>query len=340
MVTGHTGFKGSWLTLWLTQLGATVTGAALAPEDDAAAFPALAPWPGLESHLVDLRDGEAVEAILADTNPEVILHLGAQALVRRGYADPVGTYASNVLGTVNLLQALRTAPSVRAVVVVTSDKVYANRGTGRPFQEDDPLGGHDPYSSSKACTELVAAAWRSSFLSGRGVALATARAGNVIGGGDRGEDRLLPDIWRSLESGQPVRLRYPRATRPWQFVLEPLHGYLVLAERLVTAPDEAPTAMNFGPDPEACLPVAEVVERVLSLWGGGSWEIEGSPQPPEAQALTLDPTLAGQRLGWFPRLDLTTALGWTVEWWTAVRDGSDIRKLATRQIEAYEQMIK
>jgi CDP-glucose 4,6-dehydratase len=338
LVTGHTGFKGSWLCLWLTRLGASVTGLALAPEDDAAAFSVLAPWPDLESHLIDLRDRAAVEAVVGAVDPEVILHLGAQALVRRGYSDPLGTYASNVIGTLNLLHATQNARSLRAIVIVTSDKVYANGEAARAFREDDPLGGNDPYSSSKACTELAAAAWRTSFLKHRGVASATARAGNVIGGGDRGGDRLLPDLWRALESGEPVRLRYPRATRPWQFVLEPLHGYLLLAERLVTMPGEAPEMINFGPPPDACVPVAEVVERVLSLWGGGAWELEPSPQPPEAQALTLDATEAGRRLDWFPRLDLPTALEWTVEWWAGFRNGADIRKLATSQIEAYEEL--
>jgi CDP-glucose 4,6-dehydratase len=340
LVTGHTGFKGSWLSLWLGHLGAIVSGLALPPDEDAAAtYPALSPWPDLDSHFVDLRHRDEVARVIAATDPEVILHLGAQALVRRGFSDPVGTYAVNVLGTAHVLDATVLAPSLRAIVTVTSDKVYANVGAGRPFREDDPLGGADPYSSSKACADLVAGAWAKSFLHNRAVASATARSGNVIGGGDRGEDRLLPDVWRSLEGRAPVRLRYPEATRPWQFVLEPLHGYLLLAEHLVSAPEEAPQTVNFGPNPDACLPVAQVVDRVLSLWGEGTWDPEPLPQPPEAQTLLLDASRATETLGWHPRLDLDTSLAWTVEWWTAWRDAMDIRKVAERQIESYEKMI-
>ncbi len=335
LITGHTGFKGAWLALWLEHAGAAVIGLALEPEDPNAAFGAFGEWKSLRSHIVDLRDAEAVARVIAATDPQTILHLGAQALVRRGYADPVGTYAVNVLGTANVLAGAATAPSLEAIVVVTSDKVYANPGNGRAFTEDDRLGGSDPYSNSKSCAELVAAAWRQSFFLSGSPALATARAGNVIGGGDRGDGRLVPDIRRSLTGGAPLRLRYPQATRPWQFVLEPLWGYLLLAERLAAAPHAAPHAVNFGPDAAEAIPVVQVVGRVFGLWGDGEWTDEDKEQPHEADSLCLDASLAHTALGWRPVLDLDTALAWTVEWWRAEAAGADCRKVALGQIEAY-----
>jgi len=340
LVTGHTGFKGAWLALWLQRLGARVTGLALPPEHPTGTFCAVGPWSGLESLMVDLRDGPAVSAAVARVDPEVILHLGAQALVRRGYADPTATWAVNVLGTANLLDAARGLPSLRSVVVVTSDKVYANEGHGRPFTEDDRLGGDDPYSSSKAGAELVTSSWRRSFFADRPVGVATARAGNVIGGGDRGEDRLLPDLWRALELGRPIRLRYPASTRPWQFVLEPLHGYLLLADALVHDPVGTPPALNFGPAISGCVPVAEAVDRALALWGDGGWESESEQQSPEASLLHLDASLATAALGWRPRLDFDTSLAWTVDWWRAAAAGDDLRRLALAQIDAYEDLVR
>jgi CDP-glucose 4,6-dehydratase len=338
LVTGHTGFKGAWLSLVLELAGAEVTGLALPPEDAAGAFTALGPWSGLDSHEVDLRDAAAVARTVAGADPEVILHLGAQALVRRAYAEPAATWAVNAIGTANVLDAARAAPSLRAVVVVTSDKVYANAGAGHPFREDDRLGGHDPYSSSKAGAELVTASWRQSFFADGRVGIATARAGNVIGGGDRGEDRLLADVWRALEAGDTVGIRYPQATRPWQFVLEPLSGYLLLAEHLATTPATTLQAVNFGPDPAASWPVAAVVERTFALWGGGRWERVGGPQPAEATTLSVDAGLAQETLGWKPRLDLDTALAWTTAWWRCRADGGDLRALARAQIDAYRGM--
>lgn len=340
LVTGHTGFKGAWLTLWLERLGASVTGLALPPEDPTGAFSALGPWPALGSHLVDLRDGPGVAGVVAGADPEVVLHLGAQALVRRSYADPAGTWAVNVVGTANVLEAARALPSVRSVVVVTSDKVYANLGDGRPFTEDDRLGGHDPYSSSKAAAELAAASWRRSYFDDLGVGVATARAGNVIGGGDRGEDRLLPDLWRALESGATVRLRYPLATRPWQFVLEPLHGYLLLAEALAQGHRAVPHAVNFGPGLAGCVPVGAIVDQAISRWGEGRWEQEPVGQPHEAHLLHLDASLATSTLGWRPQLDVETAVAWTVAWWRAAAAGDDLRKLAESQIDAYEDLVR
>lgn len=340
LVTGHTGFKGAWLTLWLERLGAVVTGLALPPEDPAGAFGALGPWPGVASHMVDLRDGPAVAEVVAGADPEVVLHLGAQALVRRSYTDPAGTWAVNVIGTANVLEAARALPALKSVVVVTSDKVYANVGDGAPFTEDDRLGGHDPYSSSKAAAEVATASWRRSYFDDLEVGVATARAGNVIGGGDRGEDRLLPDLWRALESEKGVRLRYPQATRPWQFVLEPLHGYLLLAEALAEARADVPRAVNFGPGLAGCVPVGTVVDRAIALWGGGHWEQEPGQQPHEAHLLHLDASLATSTLGWRPQLDVDTALAWTVEWWRAAAAGEDLRKLAESQIDAYEDLVR
>jgi CDP-glucose 4,6-dehydratase len=338
LVTGHTGFKGAWLVLWLDYLGANVTGMALPPEDPAGAFETMSPWPGLLSHLADVRDEAQVDAVMRAADPEVVIHLAAQSLVRRGHTDPVGTYATNVLGTAHLLRAASRAPSLLALVVVTSDKVYANDGGGRRYREGDPLGGADPYSSSKACAELVVSAWRRGVGDGTLAPTATARAGNVIGGGDVGQDRLLPDTWRALVNDRPVRLRYPRATRPWQFVLEPLLGYLLVAERLAITPDQVPPAVNLGPDPGESCPVAEVVGRVLSLWGSGRWELEAGAHLPEAPALHLDSTLAGTALGWSGRLDLDAALRWTVEWWRRQAQGGDLRRLALTQIRDYEAL--
>lgn len=338
LVTGHTGFKGAWLSLWLEILGAAVVGLSLPPESPEGAFRCLEPWDGLDSHIADLRDPVSVEQVMATAKPEVVFHLGAQSLVRRGWADPIGTYAVNVLGTAHLLEAVRRVPSVKAVVVATSDKVYAHLGAGAPFREDSPLGGEDPYSASKAAAEHVVSAWRAGK---RGVPVATVRAGNVIGGGDIAEDRLLPDAWRALRAGQDLILRNPDATRPWQFVLEPLAGYLRLAQRLVEEPAAYPPAVNFGPPPSSCWPVSRVADVVVAAWGSGRWMYcHQTGAPPEAPSLRLDAGLADRALGWRSRLELTTAIGWTVEWWRKSATEAPLRPLATTQIEAYEGLSK
>ena len=324
VVTGHTGFKGAWLAALLEHLGATVTGLALAPETPTTGvFAALSPGWSVTTDLVDICDGERLAAAMAGARPEVVFHLAAQALVRRGFADPVGTYRTNVVGTANVLAATCPLPDARAVVVVTSDKVYANDEQGRPFTESDPLGGKDPYSSSKACAELVVKAWRASFLArrraddGSDVAVATARAGNVIGGGDHGEARLVPDVFRALSAGCTLRLRYPRSTRPWQFVLDPLWGYVRYAEFLLTDPTATPPSLNFGPLPESSTSVVDVVERLFGLWGAtdATWALdEAAGGGPEAGTLVLDSSLARRILGWSPQIDLDTALQWTCDW--------------------------
>jgi CDP-glucose 4,6-dehydratase len=311
LVTGHSGFKGSWLGLWLESMGARVTGYSL-PEHD-------------------VRDADAVREAVAAAEPEVVLHLAAQPIVRRSYRDPAETYAVNVTGTVNVLEACR---SVRAVVNVTSDKCYENTGRETGYTEDDPLGGSDPYSSSKACSELVTAAYRRSF----GMRVATARAGNVIGGGDWGEDRLVPDMMRAALAGERVTVRNPDAVRPWQHVLEPLSGYLMLAERLFESPEEHARAWNFGPADADSRPVGEVVERLAALWPGGidHEEIVDPDAPPEARLLKLDSTRARERLEWAPAWGLDEALEAVVGWYAAHRDGGDVRAAALEQIRAHQ----
>ena len=276
LLTGHTGFKGAWLALWLEQLGATTFGIAL-PPPEGGAYEALRPKLEADEHC-DIRDRARVFALIEEWRPEIVFHLAAQALVPDSYRDPIGTFETNVAGTVNVVSAAVTA-SVDAVVVVTSDKVYANDGSGRAFTESDPLGGGDPYSASKACADIAARSWRA-LPSNDATALAVARAGNVIGGGDVAPDRLLPDAWRALVADESLVLRNPRAVRPWQFVLEPLLGYLLLGERLLTRPDTAPEAVNFGPPLESCRPVGDVVDLAFQQFGRGSWKDTDANLPP------------------------------------------------------------
>jgi CDP-glucose 4,6-dehydratase len=337
LVTGHTGFKGSWLALWLEQMGAEVSGLALAALGSDAGYHALQPCRGT-SHIVDLRDPAAVTRTVVAAQPEIVFHLAAQALVRQSYADPVGTYAVNCQGTAHLFDAVRQAGSVRTLVVVTSDKVYANQDEGRPFVETDRLGGGDPYSNSKACVEVMTESWRKSFFAAENVAVATGRAGNVIGGGDNAADRLLPDLCRALQSNRALRLRNPTATRPWQFVLEPLAGYIELAEALARRTAGTPEAVNFGPGPEGAWPVERVIATALEQVGRGSWEQDGEPGPREAHYLSLDNSLARRSLGWRPRLSVESAIGWTVEWWRTAFAGGDLRELAERQLDAYRAL--
>lgn len=309
-VTGQSGFKGGWLSLWLESMGAELTGYSL-PEHD-------------------LRDADGLRESVSAAQPEIVLHLAAQPIVRRSYRDPAETYAVNVTGTVNLLEASR---SVRAVVNVTTDKCYDNQDIDRGYTEDDPLGGADPYSSSKACSELVTAAYRRSF----GMRVATARAGNVIGGGDWGEDRLVPDMMRAALAGERVTVRNPGSVRPWQHVLEPLSGYLMLAERLFESADYA-RAWNFGPADADSRTVGEVVERLATLWPGGiDHEIHVDPDaPPEARLLKLDSTRARERLVWTPAWGLDDALEAVVDWYGTHRDGGDVRAVALEQIRAHQ----
>jgi CDP-glucose 4,6-dehydratase len=337
LVTGHTGFKGAWLSLWLAELGAQVTGYALAPPTEPSLFELAKVADRLTSVIADVRDARRLEATLQRARPEVVFHLAAQSLVREGYANPVETYDVNVMGTVRLLEAVRYDGGVRALVNVTSDKCYDNRGWVWGYREVDPLGGADPYSSSKGCAELVTAAYRRSYLTGRDgtVALASARAGNVIGGGDWARDRLLPDACTAFAAGRPVRIRRPDAVRPWQHVLEPLRGYLMLAERLWDDP-EAAGPWNFGPDDRDVRPVRWVVERAAALWGDGAgWEADTDAHPHEAAHLALDCAQAHARLGWRPRWGLEEGLAASVAWYKARHEGKGAAALTLGQIRAY-----
>jgi CDP-glucose 4,6-dehydratase len=344
LLTGHTGFKGAWMSLWLRRLGARVTGLALPPAAEPNLWNILGAGPrdaeGGRSVFADIRDAELVGQIVARADPQIVIHMAAQALVRESYRDPLATYATNVMGTAALLQACRSLPHLECVVIVTSDKVYENHGEGRAFEESDRLGGHDPYSNSKACTELLTASFRDSFYGG-GPPIATARAGNVIGGGDWSEDRLIPDCVRALRSGKAVSLRYPDAVRPWQHVLEPLSGYLALAEGLVKAPGGTPRAVNFGPDPASFCTVREVVDTFGARFSGRpGWVRDPGPQPAEAQALKLSSALAARTLDWHPRLDIRESLSWTADWYLAHSAGKNMSEFSEAQIARYGDLMK
>ncbi|WP_394560542.1 CDP-glucose 4,6-dehydratase [Aquipseudomonas alcaligenes] len=336
-LTGHTGFKGSWLALWLSQMGARVHGYALAP----ATAPSLYTVANVASHLAastiaDIRDATTLHTALKAAQPDVVFHLAAQPLVRYSYHAPVETYAVNVMGTVNLLEAVRNVPGIRSVVNVTTDKCYENRERSEPYSEDEALGGYDPYSSSKACSELVTSAYRRSFMEGLSVGLASARAGNVIGGGDWADDRLLPDFLRAIDAGKTLMIRYPGAIRPWQHVLEPLSGYLSLAEHLATDPHFA-QGWNFGPHEQDARSVEWIVDRLCSRIPGARWQREAAHQPHEAGTLKLDSRKAQQQLGWHPRWNLETALDKTVAWHQAWKQGADMHAFSLDQIQEYQR---
>lgn len=342
-LTGHTGFKGGWLTLWLNQLGARVYGYALDPPTDPSLFEAVGVQELVESDVrADLADATALRQALAEAAPEVIFHLAAQPLVRASYSDPVGTFTTNVLGTAQLLDAVRDCPSVRAVVVVTTDKVYENKEWVHPYREGDRLGGHDPYSASKAAAEIVVHSWRASFFGDSGVhpaRVATVRAGNVIGGGDWAGDRLVPDCLRAFGRGERVSLRYPDSVRPWQHVLEPISGYLMLAAALLGKKGADFTrAWNFSPGDAGHATVGEVAHQLAELWGDGAAisRKPSSEHPHEAGLLALDSSMARRLLGWQPRWTLGEALSRTVQWQRAWHQGGDLRKLSLDQITAYQ----
>jgi CDP-glucose 4,6-dehydratase len=342
LLTGHTGFKGAWTALWLERAGAQVTGFALAPpEDRDCLYTHAAPWQHLRSWIGDLRDWSAVKRAVAEADPEIVIHMAAQALVRRSFSEPVETFGTNVMGTMNLLAALADRTALRVILVVTSDKVYANKEDGRAFREDDPLGGDDPYSASKGAAELAVRSWRKSFLSAPGSpVLAVARGGNVIGGGDWSEDRLIPDIIRAGLKGEPVVLRYPEATRPWQHVLDVVSGYLVYAERLTVKPDETPEALNFGPPPDQeMLRVRDIAESLHREFGWRhGWAAEDGQLLPEKTQLALDARLAERTLSWRPKLSPTEALSLIVRWHRAHLEGCDMREVSLRDIAAYEAL--
>ena len=348
-LTGHTGFKGGWLALWLAQLGANVRGYALNPSTDPNLFTVARVSSVVDDIRADIRDAAALDRSMQEFAPEVVFHLAAQPLVRSSYEDPIGTLETNVIGTARVLDAVRRTPSVRAVVSVTTDKCYENKEWIWPYRETDPLGGYDPYSSSKACAEIVSAAFRQSYFpvhdlgktNGHRVAIATARAGNVIGGGDWSRDRLIPDLIRGFLSGRPVAIRSPHAIRPWQHVLEPLHGYVLLAEKLLTHSPRFATAYNFGPSDTDARPVSWIVEQMTAFWGNGvSWHIDDAPSPHEAGYLKLDSSRAHADLGWTPQLRLQQALELLVSWYRAWQSGSDMHALTLSQIEQYRSLLK
>lgn len=344
-LTGHTGFKGGWLALWLNAMGAKVTGYALPPPSEPSFFDVARVEGTLHSIIGDIRDAAALSAALHAAEPDIVIHMAAQPIVRRGYDDPVETYSTNVMGLVNLFEAVRRAPSVRAVVNVTSDKCYENREWVWGYRENEPMGGYDPYSNSKGCAELVTSAYRQSYfakgeLGAHSVALGSGRAGNVIGGGDWAANRLVPDIMRSISANEPVEIRNPGAIRPWQHVLEPLHGYLMLAERLFE--DGAPFASgwNFGPSPDDVRPVSWVLERLISLWGDGArWTRDANVGPHEAHFLSLDCAKARAELGWRPAWPLERALQEIVVWHKAFVAGADMNALSLAQIAAYQESL-
>ncbi len=339
LVTGHTGFKGGWMAAWLTRLGAQVTGYALPPEPpDTAIFTAARVAEGIDSRTGDVNDLPSLLRLFKETQPEIVFHLAAQALVRRSYHEPVKTFSTNVMGTVNVLEACRQTPSVRAVVVVTSDKCYENQEWDWSYRENDPLGGSDPYSASKGCAELVAQAYaRSFFREETTPLLATARAGNVFGGGDESLDRLVPDMVRAIRTKTPVILRYPQAVRPWQHALEPLHGYLTLGERLYVGDRKATGPWNFGPDETASVTVETFARTFMRLWGNGAQPILLEPATlHEAGLLRLDSSRARRHLGWEGRLSFEEAIAWSVNWYRSPKKAVSTTE---RQLDAYEELL-
>lgn len=335
LVTGHSGFKGGWLTIWLRSLDAAVTGIALPPDNRPNLFELARVAENVDSHFCDIRDPAALREIVRKAEPEIVLHLAAQPLVRAGYREPVATFSSNVMGTVHLLDCLRGLDSVRVGVMITTDKVYRDQGNANAFCEDDALGGHDPYSASKAGAEIVIASYRDAYLAGQGVAIASARAGNVIGGGDWSDDRLVPDAVKAWQSGKPLRVRRPDAIRPWQHVLEPLAGYLILAERLWERPALA-GAYNFGPHASQIATVRTVVEQARAAFGTGEVVYEETPSGPhEADRLVLDISKTERVLGISPRLVLGEAVNSTIGWYRAQIESANVRELCEAQIAAF-----
>jgi len=336
-LTGHTGFKGGWLALWLTDMGAKVHGFSL----DAPTTPNLFSEGKIVSQLTsstigDIRNVEQLQSAMQAAKPDIVIHMAAQPLVRASYVDPVETYATNVMGTVNLFEAIRKMPSVRAVVNITTDKCYENREWVWPYRENEAMGGHDPYSSSKGCAELVTSAYRRSFFGELGVQLASVRAGNVIGGGDWADDRLIPDFLRALDANETLVIRSPKAIRPWQHVLEPLSGYIQLAEKLYTEGAVYADGWNFGPDDADSRSVEWVVNHLCNQISGASWQLDQNPQPHEANTLKLDSTKAKNLLGWKPRWNLANALNKTIEWHNQWKAGADMATISLQQIREYE----
>jgi CDP-glucose 4,6-dehydratase len=346
LVTGHTGFKGSWLSLWLDALGAKVTGYALDPPTQPCLFEQADVAGSVMSICADIRDFQRLKTAMAECTPDVVIHMAAQSVVRRGYEDPIETYSTNVMGTVHVLEALRQLRHPCVVVNVTSDKCYANHEWVWGYRENEPMGGEDPYSNSKGCAELVTGSYRESFfppalLDQHGIAMGSARAGNAVGGGDWTRDQLIPDLMRAFLAGRPCLIRQPSAIRPWQFVLEPLRGYLLLAERLAQDASRFGCGWNFGPAEADAKPVSWLANELVGLWGdGASWSGDAGMHPHEAHFLKLDASRARACLDWKPVLPLHQALGWITEWYRAFHAGADLGLLTRKQIEQYEQLVQ
>ena len=338
-LTGHTGFKGSWLSLWLNQLGAKVTGYALDLPTDPSIFDDAEVNTAVEKNITgDIRDIEFFTNAMQQAEPEIVIHMAAQPLVRDSYVDPVGTYATNVMGTINMLEAVRNTPTAKAVLNITTDKCYMNNEWIWGYRENEPMGGHDPYSSSKGCAELVSTAYRKSFLQDAGIALATARAGNVIGGGDWAKDRIVPDAMRAFMENKPLLVRNPTATRPWQHVLEPLAGYLMLSQKLIEQPENFSEGWNFGPNEEDAQPVSMLTDIMANSWGeGAQCRMDKGDHPHEAQYLKLDCTKAKNLLQWEPIWRLERALNETVLWYRAWHQNKNMNEFTINQINAYQQ---
>jgi CDP-glucose 4,6-dehydratase len=341
LLTGHTGFKGSWLSLWLQAMGSEVIGYALAPPTHPSLFEVAKVGSGMTSIIGDIRNLDKLQAVFTEHQPEIVIHMAAQPLVRYSYQNPVETYSTNVMGTVNVLECVRNTSSVKAVVNVTTDKCYENREWAWGYRENEPMGGHDPYSNSKGCAELVTAAYRNSYFhteqyQEHGVAIASARAGNVIGGGDWAEDRLIPDIMRAITHNEAVNIRNPHAIRPWQHVLEPLSGYLILAQTLYEEGTSYAEGWNFGPNDEDAKPVQWIVEYLTQVWGeGASWHLDNGNHPHEAHYLKLDCSKAKARLNWLPRWRLEMALDKIIDWQKQYQQCADMREVTLEQIAHY-----
>ena len=346
LLTGHTGFKGGWLSLWLQSMGAQVVGYALGPQTNPSLFESAEVAKGMTSVIGDIRDLPTLQAVFTEYQPEIVIHMAAQPLVRYSYENPVETYSTNVMGTVNVLEAVRNTSGIKAVVNITTDKCYENREWVWGYRENEPMGGHDPYSSSKGCAELVSAAYRSSYFNAdnypiHGVATATVRAGNVIGGGDWAADRLLPDILAAFEQGRAVSIRNPNATRPWQHVLEPLRGYLTLAENLFDHGPRFAEAWNFGPKDDDCRPVSWIVQEMAKLWGNDArWEIDLGQHPHEANYLKLDISKVNSLLNWSPVLNLSSALKMIIDWSKHHQAGANMNQVTLNQIREYQKLTQ
>jgi CDP-glucose 4,6-dehydratase len=335
-LTGHTGFKGCWMSLWLSSLGAVVKGYSLSPVASPSLFQVANIEGVIDSTIGDIRDINKLKKSMVSFKPDIVIHMAAQPLVRYSYQNPVETYEVNVLGTVNVLEAARLCDNLKVIVNITTDKCYKNKEANISYKEDDPLGGYDPYSSSKGCAELITSSYRNSYMQSKGIGLASVRAGNVIGGGDWADDRLIPDILRAFEKNEPVSIRNPESVRPWQHVLEPLSGYIILAQKMYGNPDRYSEAWNFGPIDDDARPVSWILNRMINKWGGSGWVTDKDSHPHEAMYLRLDISKAKKNLGWEPVWDLDEALDSIISWHHEYLCGKDMRSFSLDQIHKYQ----